>query len=73
MIERLKQSWWVAAILLVAFGAAAAWRIESRRSARDEAATQERIRSEAQQSIGRAMQNVRMCPLSDPNCNERKP
>ena len=27
MIEKLKKSWWVAAILLVAFGAVAAWRI----------------------------------------------
>ena len=73
MIEKLKKSWWVAAILLVAVGAVAAWRIDSRRTARDAAATQERIRTEAQQSIGRAVQGIRMCPLSEPNCNDRKP
>jgi hypothetical protein len=73
MIEKLKKSWWVAAILVVAMGSLVAWRMESRRADREQAATQERIRTEAQQSIGRAMQNVRMCPLSEPNCNERRP
>jgi hypothetical protein len=73
MIEKLKKSWWVAAILVAAMGSLVAWRMESRRADREQAATQERIRTEAQQSIGRAMQNVRMCPLSEPNCNERRP
>ncbi len=73
MIERLKRSWWVAALVLVVFGAAVAWRVENRRVAREDQQRQERIRTDVQQSIGRAMEGVRMCPLSEPNCNERRP
>ncbi|QCK86816.1 hypothetical protein E8L99_14170 [Phreatobacter aquaticus] len=73
MMEKLKNSWWVAAIVIVGFGTVVAWRLETRRQARNDQATQERMRTEAQDSVNRSMSGFRLCPLSEPNCNERKP
>jgi uncharacterized membrane protein len=45
---------------------------QERAATRAEAETRARIGSEARESIGRAMEGVRLCPLSDPNCNDRR-
>jgi predicted negative regulator of RcsB-dependent stress response len=59
----------VAAVL--AFGVASAWRIQSRTEHRDALQTQQRIERDVKQSINDATRDIKLCPLSDPDCNKR--
>jgi hypothetical protein len=62
----------VLALVLFTAGVAAMVLLRQDRAAtRAEAETRERIGREAREGIGRAMEGVRLCPLSDPNCNDR--
>ncbi len=63
--------WVTGLVLLVAFGATAAWRLQTRSAARDGRATQERIQKDVQNSINKSMSGMKLCPLSDPDCNKR--
>jgi len=69
MLARVWKSWWMAGILLLAFGAAAAWRLDSRATARKDAETAKRINDDVNKSIGSAMGGIKLCPLSQPDCN----
>jgi len=64
--------WITALVLLVAIGATVAWRVQSRSAVRDEQATRERLQRDVQDSISKSMSGVKMCPLSDPDCNTRR-
>ena len=67
---RGKARWLVGVVLLVAMAGAMAWRMQNRAAVRDERATQERIQRDVQNSINTSMSGLRMCPLSDPDCNK---
>ena len=58
-------------MIVLAAAAFAAWRMESRSTAQQERATQERIQQGVKDSIGKSTSGVKMCPLSDPDCNKR--
>jgi hypothetical protein len=58
-------------LALVLFAAGAVLLRQDRAATRAETETRERIGREARDSIGRAIEGVRLCPLSDPNCNDR--
>ena len=48
------------------------WKRETRRAEAEDRARQERIAKDAKDSIGKAMGGLKMCPLSQPNCNDAK-
>jgi|GEM_PF-1741452 len=57
--------------LLIALGAASAWRAKMRADNRDAQQTKQRIEQDVKSSIERATKGIKMCPLSDPDCNRR--
>jgi hypothetical protein len=59
----------VAAVL--ALGVVSAWRIQSRAENRDALQTQQRIERDVKQSINDATRGIKLCPLSNPDCNKR--
>lgn len=63
--------WIVGIVLIVEMGVATTWRMQTRSEAQSERATQERIRKDVQDNINKSMSGVKMCPLSDPDCNKR--
>ena len=55
--------------LLVAIGVAGAWRIQSKADQRNARETQFRIEHDVKNSIDNATKNIKLCPLSQPDCN----
>ncbi|MCW5681348.1 MAG: hypothetical protein KF794_04075 [Xanthobacteraceae bacterium] len=55
--------------LLVAIGVAGAWRIQSKADQRNARETQFRIERDVKNSIDNATKNIKLCPLSQPDCN----
>ena len=55
--------------LLVALGVAGAWRIQSKADQRNARETQFRIERDVKNSIDNATKNIKLCPLSQPDCN----
>jgi hypothetical protein len=45
--------------------------ISGRFEARDARQTQQRIERDVKQSINDATRDIKLCPLSDPDCNKR--
>lgn len=61
----------LAIVLVVLAGAAAAWRMQSRAENRAAHETKQRIERDVKNSIESATRGIKMCPLSDPDCNKR--
>jgi hypothetical protein len=59
------------AIIVTVFGVLTGWAIQARYEAREARQTQQRIEREVKQSIKDATKNIKLCPLSDPDCNKR--
>ncbi len=59
------------AIIVTVFGVLTGWAIQARYEAREARQTQQRIEREVKQSINDATRNIKLCPLSDPDCNKR--
>jgi hypothetical protein len=59
------------AIIVTVFGVLTGWAIQARYEAREARQTQQRIEREVKQSINNATKNIKLCPLSDPDCNKR--
>jgi hypothetical protein len=57
--------------LLIALGAASAWRSQMRADQRVTKETKERIERDVKSSINNATKDIKLCPLSDPDCNKR--
>ncbi len=57
--------------LLIALGAVSAWRIQTRADNRAAQETKQRIERDVKSSIDNATKNIKLCPLSDPDCNKR--
>lgn len=57
--------------LLIALGAASAWRSQMRADQRTAKETKERIERDVKSSIDNATKDIKLCPLSDPDCNKR--
>lgn len=57
--------------LLIALGAASAWRAKMRADNQHAQQTMQRIEQDVKKSIENATRGIRMCPLSDPDCNNR--
>ena len=61
----------LAIVLVMLAGAAAAWRMQSRADNRSVQETKQRIEREVKSSIENATKGIKLCPLSDPDCNKR--
>jgi hypothetical protein len=61
----------VTAIVVIAFGVVTAWAINARYEAREAKQTQQRIERDAKSSINNATKDIKLCPLSNPDCNKR--
>jgi hypothetical protein len=61
----------LAIALVMLAGAAAAWRMQTRAENRAAQETKSRIERDVKNSIENATKGVRLCPLSDPDCNKR--
>ena len=59
------------AIAVIVFGVLTAWAINARYEAREAKQTQQRIEREVKSSISNATKDIKLCPLSDPDCNKR--
>lgn len=57
--------------LLIALGAASAWRAKMRADNQHAQQTKQRIEQDVKKSIENATKSIRMCPLSDPDCDRR--
>jgi hypothetical protein len=57
--------------LLIALGAASAWRAQMRSDQRNTKETNERIERDVKSSIENATRGIKLCPLTDPDCNKR--
>jgi hypothetical protein len=57
--------------LLIALGAVYAWRAQMRSDQRSTKETNERIQRDVKSSIDNATKGIKLCPLSDPDCNKR--
>ena len=68
---RGKAKWLVGVALLVAMAGAAAWRMQASSASRNERATQERIQRDVQDAISKSLSGIKLCPLSDADCNKR--
>jgi predicted negative regulator of RcsB-dependent stress response len=71
MFEKIKQKWWFVALIVVAFGSVTAWRLETRRQARNEAENSARMKDEVKQSLDKSFSGFQLCPLSQPDCNTK--
>jgi hypothetical protein len=58
-------------MMVVAAAAAVAMRIEGRSTVQHERETKARIEKDAKQSIDKATDGLKLCPLSDPDCSKR--
>jgi hypothetical protein len=58
-------------ILLMALGAVGAWRIQSRAEQQSAQETKQRIERDVKQSINNATKGIKLCPLSNPDCDKR--
>lgn len=61
----------ITVILLVALGAVGAWRIQSRLERQSAQETKQRIERDVKQSINDATKGIKLCPLSNPDCDKR--
>jgi hypothetical protein len=59
------------AIVVTVFGVLTGWAINARYQAREERQTQQRIERDVKSSINNATKDIKLCPLSDPDCNKR--
>jgi hypothetical protein len=59
------------AIVVTVFGVLTAWAIQARYEAREARQTQQRIERDVKSSINNATRDIRLCPLSNPDCNKR--
>ena len=59
------------AVAVVASAMGAAWSINARYEARAAKQTQQRIERDVKASINNATKDIKLCPLSDPDCNKR--
>lgn len=66
------RSLWFALAIFAAGMAVVVWLRQERAAAIAEEARRERIGSEARESIHRATEGIRLCPLSQPDCNDRR-
>jgi len=57
--------------VVVAFAVVSAWNINARYEAREAKQTQQRIERDVKSSINNATKDIKLCPLSDPDCNKR--
>lgn len=57
--------------VVVAFALVSAWNINARYAAREAKQTQQRIERDVKSSINNATKDIKLCPLSDPDCNKR--
>ena len=61
----------LAIVLVMLAGAAAAWRMQTRADNRATQETRQRIERDVKSSINNATKDIKLCPLSDPDCNKR--
>jgi hypothetical protein len=61
----------LAIALVMLAGAAAAWRMQTRAENRAAQETKSRIERDVKNSIGEATKNIKLCPLTDPDCGRR--
>jgi hypothetical protein len=59
------------AIVMTVFGVLTGWAINARYEAREARQTQQRIERDVKQSINDATRDIKLCPLSNPDCNKR--
>ena len=59
------------AIVVTVFGVLSGWAINARYEAREAKQTQQRIERDVKSSISNATKDIRLCPLSDPDCNKQ--
>jgi predicted negative regulator of RcsB-dependent stress response len=59
----------VAAVL--ALGVVSAWRITTRAEQNNALETKQRIERDVKQSINNATRDIKLCPLSNPDCHKR--
>jgi hypothetical protein len=57
--------------LLIALGGLSAWRSQMRADQRTAKETKERIERDVKSSISNATKDIKLCPLSNPDCNNR--
>jgi hypothetical protein len=57
--------------LLITIGGLSAWRSQMRADNRAAQETKERIERDVKTSINNATKDIKLCPLSDPDCNKR--
>lgn len=68
---RTKRRLLLTAVAVLASAVVAAWSINARYEAREAKQTQQRIEREVKSSINNATKDIKLCPLSDPDCNKR--
>jgi predicted negative regulator of RcsB-dependent stress response len=61
----------LAVIVLLALGVVSAWRIQSRAEERSAQEMKQRIERDVKQSINDAAKGIKLCPLSNPDCDKR--
>jgi heme/copper-type cytochrome/quinol oxidase subunit 2 len=61
----------VIAIVMTVLGVLTGFLISGRFEARDARQTQQRIEREVKSSINNAAKDIKLCPLSDPDCYKR--
>ena len=61
----------LAILLVILAGAAVGWRVQMRADNQHAQQTMQRIEQDVKKSIENATKGIRMCPLSDPDCNNR--
>jgi sensor domain CHASE-containing protein len=61
----------VVAGILIVLGLVSAWRSQLRNDQRNTKETNERIEREVKSSIDSATKDIKLCPLSDLDCNRR--
>jgi hypothetical protein len=58
-------------VTVIVFGVVTAWAINARYEAREAKQTQQRIERDVKNSIDNATKDIKLCPLSNPDCNKR--
>jgi hypothetical protein len=61
----------VIAIVMTVLGVLTGFLLSGRFESRQERQTQQRIEREVKTSIDKATKDIKLCPLSDPDCNKR--
>lgn len=61
----------LAILLVILAGAAVAWRVQTRADNRAAQETKARIERDLKNSIEDATRDIKLCPLSQPDCNKR--